>query len=202
MNKKNSKKLNLNRKSGRAALVALVAAASMTLGSASAYAAVVCGPGANIPVPATFSGVYINFVTGTATPTTAGSPGWDFGPWGAANLNFFWASAPANSSGGVTLDTTTYAKLPAGATVSAASTFITSAAAAATAGYQAGNTTDYLGLRFFNEATSAINYGWALITTTAATGHPATVVQYCYQNDGSAITTGTTPVSLQNFSVD
>lgn len=192
-------KQNILRRVTSRRFAAITAASLIGFVSAPAMAAVVCGPGANIPVPATFNGVYINFVTGTATPTTAGSPGWDFGPWGTSTLNFFWPSTPANTFGGVTLDTTTYAILPAGANVSAASTFTNGAT---TAAYQAGNSTGYLGLRFFNEATSAINYGWALITTTAPTGHPAIVVQYCYQNDGSAITTGTTPVSLQSYSVD
>jgi len=203
MHKSHSTSRNFRRVAGKAALVSMAVAASTAFTSSAAMAAVVCGPTSNISIPNTFNGVYINFVTGVTGTTTGAVPGWDFGPWGTTTLNFFWPSSPATSFGGVSTDGgTTYALLPSGSVISSASTYLLSAQAAATTGYQAGNTSNYLGFRFFNEATSAINYGWALIQSTATTGFPATIVQYCYQNDGTQITAGTTPVSLQNFSVD
>ena len=69
--------------------------------------------------------------------------------------------------------------------------------------WQTANTGKYLGVRFFNEATSSVNYGWIQLDTGAAGGFPATLIQYCYQNDGTQIQTGgTVPVELQGFSVD
>ena len=53
---------------------------------------------------------------------------------------------------------------------------------------------------------TVLNYGWMEFTTSTGTstslGFPATLTRYCYQNDGSAIVAGTTPVALQTFSID
>ena len=68
--------------------------------------------------------------------------------------------------------------------------------------WQTTNTGKFLGVRFFNESTSAINYGWLQLDTGAAGGFPATINSNCYDNTGAGITAGTTPVSLQSYSVD
>ena len=57
-------------------------------------------------------------------------------------------------------------------------------------------------MRFYNESTSSINYAWLQMNTGASGGFPATINQICRENTGVAITAGTTPVSLQTFSVD
>lgn len=181
--------------------VTATAATLIALSSGSAMAAIVCGPAANIAIPQTFNGVYINFATGVTGITTASVPGWDFGPWGTTSFNLFWNGTPANSNGGVGT-ATNYLVLAAGTPISAASTFLASAAATATTAFQAGVTGGLLGFRFFNESTSAINYGWAEFNTTAPTGFPATLVRYCYENTGTQIIAGTTPVSLQSYAVD
>ena len=53
---------------------------------------------------------------------------------------------------------------------------------------------EYVGLRFQNESTGIINYGWALLSTTfnAAPnmGFAASVLAYGYENTGLAITAG------------
>ncbi|MBN8481928.1 MAG: hypothetical protein J0L88_10115 [Xanthomonadales bacterium] len=197
-------KMNRKRAAGKAALVSIAVAASTALTSGSALAAVVCGPATNISIPNTFAGVYINFVTGVTATTTAGAPGWDFGPWGSSNtLAFFFPSTPTNSHGAVASATTgPYLVLAPGTPISAASTYAAVTATTATAALQAGVTGALVGFRLYNESTSAINYGWAEFNTTAPLGFPATITRYCYQNDGTEITAGTTPVSLQNFSVD
>lgn len=143
-----------------------------------------------IPVPNTFAGVYINLLTGANAPTTGAVPGWDFGPWGTSTLNFFWNSTPALSNGGV--GGTTYTDLPAGSVVSVASTFLASAAAAATVAFQATGT-HTLGFRFFNESTAAINYGYLSMTTTGPLGFPATVNGWSFENSGAAITVAAIP---------
>ena len=43
---------------------------------------------------------------------------------------------------------------------------------------------------------------YAQASTGASGGFPATINQFCYDNTGATITAGTTPVSLQTFSVD
>ena len=68
--------------------------------------------------------------------------------------------------------------------------------------WHAGATGGYLGIRFFNEATTSVNFGWIQLNTTAPNGFPATIVSYCYENSGASIMAGTMPVSLQSYSVD
>jgi len=196
------KKLN---RSIRRQLGLAAGAVGLSLASSASMAAVVCSSAA-ISIPANIDGVYINFVTG-ATGTTGGSvAGWDFNPYqtGSAALYFFWPTTPANSYGGVATGTV-YQAWAAGQPVSAAQTYSTAAGGGGAANYvnwQTANTGKYLGVRFYNEATSAINYGWAQIDTGASGGFPATINQYCYDNTGAAINTGTTPVTLQQFGVD
>jgi hypothetical protein len=195
---------NTLRRSINRRFAAATAASLIALTSGSAMAAIVCGPTTNISIPNTFNGVYINFVTGVTGTTTAAVPGWDFGPWGSSNtLAFFFPSTPANSFGAVAGTTTgPYSVLAAGTPVAPASTFALVTATTATVALQGGVTGALVGFRFFNEATSAINFGWAEFNTTAPLGFPATIVRYCYQNDGTEIPAGTTPVSLQSYSVD
>lgn len=168
-------------------------------------ATVQCNSAAPMPyvVPATFAGVYVNLVTGIFSITTSGAPGWDIGPWGTSSLLFFFPSSPANTSGGSST-AGVYDVLNAGAPIGPANTYIVSTSGTAAALWQVANTGKYFGLRFWNESTSAINYGWIQLDTSATTlGHPATIRGYCYQDDGTAIDAGsTTPVELQSFSVE
>lgn len=60
---------------------------------------------------------------------------------------------------------------------------------------------NYLGFRFTEGGNTY--YGWISLTTTGPNGFPATLNSYCYENTpNTQITAGTTPVSLQQFSVD
>ena len=90
----------------------------------------------------------------------------------------------------------------------------TSVTGAATAFFRPGGSTDlasqlnlnssnnYLGFRFTNEAAGgAINFGW-LQLQVGATAAVRSIIAYAYEDSGAAIPVGTTPVSLQNFSVD
>ena len=142
-----------------------------------------------IVVPNTFAGVYINLLTGANSPVPASVPGWDFGPWGSANtLAFFFNSTPANSSGGVAGTTTgPYLDLAIGSVISSASTFSASASNLQTAAFQSTGT-HRLGFRFFNEPTSAINYGYLTMQSTGPLGFPATVTGWSFENNGGSIT--------------
>jgi hypothetical protein len=153
--------------------------------------AVVVTSTTSIPIPNSFDGVYINFLTGAAT-SPGSNPGWDFNPYNSGtSMSFFWGTTPANSHGGVGASATgPYADLAVGTTISAASTFIALTATANTAPFQVTGT-HILGFRFYNEATSAINYGYLRMSSTAPTGFPATITGWSYENTGAAITVTT-----------
>lgn len=176
----------------------------LSLASSASMAAIVCSPAA-VPVPANIDGVYLNLVT-NATGTAGGSvAGWDINLYqtGASALYFFWPT-PATSFGGVATGTV-YDRLTTNAPIGPAQTYSQASGGGGAANFvnwQTAGTGGYLGIRFLNENTSAVNYGWLQLDTGASGGFPATINQYCYDNTGIQITAGTTPVSLQQFSVD
>lgn len=192
-------------KSIRRAVGLSAGALVLTLASTSSMAAIVCTSPA-LSVPANIDGVYLNLVTGAQGTSGGAVAGWDINLYqtGASALYFFWPSAPATSHGGVATGTV-YDALTAGAPIGVAQTYIVSSGGGGPApfvNWQTTQTGRYLGVRFWNEATSAINYGWIQLDTGASAGYPATINQYCYENTGADITAGTTPVALQKFSVD
>lgn len=175
-----------------------IGVAALSLMSAPTMAAIVCNT-ATVPlsIPNTFDGIYINFANGATGTTGASTPGWDWNPYNSGTaLSFFWGTP---SGGGVSTTTTTYDVLASGQTVGPASAFIALTATAATAPWKAG-ATGFLGVRFDNAGTT--NYGWVNMTATATSGFPATINGFCFENTGASIVTGTTPVSLQGFSID
>lgn len=189
---------------GKISALAAFAIASATLTSSAAYAAVVCGTTA-VSIPQNLDGVYYNIVNGTNGPSGGGVPGWDFNMYltGSA-LYFYWPTTPASSAGGLAIGTV-YQALSAGAVVDSTGTYTTSTGSGGAANFvnwQTTNTGKYLGVRFYNETLSMINYGWLQLDTGASGGFPATINSYCYEDNGGAITTGTTPVSLQSYSID
>lgn len=159
-----------------------------------ATAAVVCHADANLTVPQTSEGLYINFVTRVSGLTEASVPGFDFDPYAAANsvpdsdqLRFYWGPATTNN-GGVASSGNTYAVLLPGDSIGPASTFTRAAFTGDTTAWQAGQNGAYLGARFRNEATSVMNYGWVRLKTTAPLGFPLSVLDWCYDDSGAAIT--------------
>jgi hypothetical protein len=182
---------------------ALLAEGSMLcLASSVATAAVIDSGPVNISLPATNAGLYINVLTG-ATGTSSGAvAGWDFNPYlTGTGLGIYWNQANIASVGGVVAPATTtpLLVLAPGATISVASTF--SASIQAASSFRV--TQDaFMGFRFFNETTSATNYGYAELSTTATNGYPATLVHYVYENTGAPITIPSTPVTLQSFEVN
>ncbi len=190
MHTKSAKKRLLS----RAAL--LINATALCFSAAPAMAAVVCNSPA-LSVPANIDGVYLNIVTGATGTAGSGVSGWDinlFQTGTPAALFFFWPSTPANSFGGVATGSV-YESLTTGATIGAAQTYSVASGGGGAANYVNWQTTTaqtgrYLGVRFFNEATSAINYGYLQVDTGASNGFPATINQVCYENTGAAITAG------------
>ena len=128
---------------------------------------------------------------------TAPFAGWDFNPYGTAALSFYWQPTPATSHGGVAATATgPFLDLAPGTTISGASTFSAAIAAATGSPFQTAGT-HILGFRFFNEATSAINFGYLTIMN-GANGFPATILSYSYENNGGAITVPAVPEPATN----
>ncbi len=139
-------------------------------------------------IPATFAGIYVNFLTGAIGASGGGTPGFDWNPYAnAPNLSFYWGPA-ANGAGGVAtgVGTNVYADLAPGTTVSGASPFSNIAAGTNPTYLTTGS--HILGFRFLNEATGIINYGYLTITTSSGTGFPATLQGWSFENSGGAIT--------------
>jgi len=146
-----------------------------------------------IAVPNTVAGVYINLGTGANGAPKSAVPGWDFNPYSAASqtqLGFYWnlTNAGSSTTGGVATTTLgPYRDLPPGEVVSGASTFSTTILGTTGSPYLTTGT-HILGFRLFNETTSAVNYGYLTMTTTATNGFPATVQSWSYDNTGAPIT--------------
>jgi hypothetical protein len=159
----------------------LMAAASVAaVASMATHAAVVDSGPVNLPVTANIDGLYLNLVTGqNANGTVAG---WDFNPYATGgNLAFFTSTNAANNNQVVGSGTVITALAP-GATVGPASTFATAGIVSTLGTPFRATGTNYVGIRFTNEAGGTLHYGYAEITTTAATGFPATVTRYVYDN--------------------
>ena len=189
----------LNRKYASPA-AAVLAASILALASSTAMAAVVCNTTTvPIAVPQDGTGIYLNLITGANG--TAAPAGWDFNPYdrGLPGISFWFNN---DATKGALWDGTNISVLPAGATVGPASLFTSSVADPGPALWRVANTGKYMGLRVFNEGTATMNFGWIQLDTGATSGFPATINSFCFQNDGTAITTGTTPVTLQTFSID
>lgn len=176
--------------------ILLSSGAAASLLSSATMAAIVTSPVANLPLPETLAGVYINVVTGATGTSAAAVAGWDLNPYNTATgLGIYWApqgTAPVRNAGVGDTATGPLTALAPGASVGPSSTF-TSAIQAASSFRPTGDR--FLGFRFFNEATGAINYGYARITTTSPNGYPATIVSIVYENAGTPITIpgGATP---------
>ena len=172
----------------------------MSMASASSMAAIVYSGPVNIPVPDNIDGVYMNVVTGQTGTSGATVGGWDINPYSAVAGDFhLWS-----------FDTTTW--LAAAITGPYPQTVGTSVGPAGTFFRPGGNnsvggqvtlnsTSNYFGIRFTNENTGATNFGWIQMEFGADAG-TRSIIGYAYENTGIAIPVGTTPVSLQNFSVD
>lgn len=178
----------------------LSAAAALLFAAPAAHAAVVSVSYASAPVLISnnIDGTYFNFVTGAYV--NAGSlTGYDFNPYNnGAGLTFYGAASPSGIMASGTPGTmATALALTFGALISSAGQF-NQFQTVGSSFYRTGQ--EYVGLRFLNEATGAINYGWALMSTNAGTtgslGFAASLLAYGYENTGASITAGQTAVAV------
>ena len=177
-----------------AAYAAVGTVAAVTGVATTSNAAVVYVDPADITIPNNIDGIYVNFVTG-ATSTT-GLVGYDLNPYNnGAGLTFYGAASPSGVLATGTAGTLAVAsRLTGGELIGPTPSnggfynqFQTTGGL-----FQSGGTA-FLGLRFLNESTGAINYAWAEFTTAAGTGFPATLNRWAYENTGAAITAGAVP---------
>jgi hypothetical protein len=140
-----------------------------------------------VAVPNDIDGVYFNFLTGVYG--SAEMPGFDFNPYNNnAGLTFYGNASPSGILATGTPGTNAQAQsLAFGALISSTGQYNQ---------YQTrgdtfhGGGQSYVGLRFLNEVTGIVNYGWALMSSSAGDGFPATVLGYGYENTGLSITAG------------
>ena len=169
-------------------LAAYAAAGAALAGPAlapSAQASVVYSGPVTIAVPNTIDGVYLDLVTGVNSTSTF--TGYDFNPFGSTALEFYEPASTTLDAIVGTAAAGATAETPLVSTVSATSGFVTSVVAG-TAFDTIG--TEYAGIKFKNDTTGVVNYGWVELVTTSTTGFPATIVGYAYENTGAAITVG------------
>lgn len=142
----------------------------------------------NLSVPDSFDGLYINWATGDTCTSSCSGGTYNFNPYdNGSTLAFYWPQN-ASSEGGVSLDGTTYAVLGSGVEIGPSSTYVVSTSSTASVNWAAG-ADGYVGFRFVCAAPGGFCYGYAHLTTTGATGFPATIVEYWYNQAGDPITT-------------
>lgn len=145
----------------------------------------------NVTIPPTATGLSINLVTGETSPNLAishfnaskGDP-YLFGPV----MFFFWGQ-DMNNGGMAATNNGPYLVLGPGDTIGPSSTFIRYSLGTPSTmfGYW-GGVNGYLGIRFMNEETGEINYGYLHMLTTDGSGFPAMILDYAYDKSGAAIT--------------
>jgi len=182
---------------GTAAVWLVLLGASFVSGPGTA--AIVCNPAA---VAVTLEGLSVNFVTNITGTLKTEPAGWDISLFrGIAEpfvqgLYFFWPNRNGNfdNAGGVG-NGDVYAALLAGTPVGPNNSYVLDGSGGTAEPYANWHVTHsdrYLGVRFFNEATSTTNYGWVHLVTGPNNGFPATMNGYCYENTGAAISAGAT----------
>jgi hypothetical protein len=186
--KKNLFKLSTNRIQKQLGLsAAAIAGCALGHGDVASAAIVNTFQSANLSVPASLAGVYINLSSGATGSSAAAVAGWDFNPYQTSSgLGFYWSPdlVGADRGGGVVTVPagTVYADLAVGAVVGPASPFSSSIQGANPNFRTTG--VHYLGFRFSNAG--ALNYGYAAIQTTAGSGNlngfPATVLGWRFDD--------------------
>ena len=135
----------------------------------------------NIAIPVTGDGIYVNWLTG-GTCTTGCATEYNFNPYGTTNLTFWWSGDVLPTSDCVVAGASC-AVLPSGTVIGPASTF-----GDGNANLFRVTGVQFMGFRFVNTNTAEVNYGYVQLTTNGATGLPATINRYWYNNAGDPIT--------------
>ncbi len=159
-----------------------------------AGAAVIYSGVVDITIPLTTDGVYLNVVTGQFSTTEFA--GYHINPWSPTSLNFFSPEDPQHGfvrSNG--LENFLVDNLSAGEFVDSSETsYGNGGPEVASSAAFTFNSMNYIGFRFFNPNSNAINYGWARIAVGPFLNHPSRrIVDYAYNDSGSGISVGSVP---------
>ena len=148
-------------------------------------------------VPFNLGGVYLNLVTGAASISDTDPTGWDINPFftGTDGPPTRFNLYTPDFTGGIVvagvIPSIPAQQLALGATIGPSSVY-KNGAVNATSG-----STDihYIGFRFFNEATSAENYGYIALqqSVSPAAEGSVRILGWAYDNTGAAITVSAVP---------
>lgn len=193
--------MNIQTRLDRVVALSAVAAAGATVGfTQNADAAIVSSGAVNINIPSTTSGVYLNMVTGVSATSPSGSVGWDINPWSSSGLAI-WANNSNNASSGVVSgggsSATLVDNLAAGTLIDGSSVYsrTTGAETTGATAYLLNSSSNLVGIRFFNEATNALHFGWVRLALAGTfAGQPRAIVEYAYEDQaGVGIQAGAVP---------
>jgi hypothetical protein len=181
--------MNLRNRLGRH--FAACAAASAAIGASVQAEINYSGP-IDLAVPNTFTGFYMNLVTGEIAESPMA--GWDLNPYGTSFLTFFGGSGSA-----VFVNIGAYSgevsSLPAGYEIGESSPFNSSAGGSVWTDGLTGdwtlNAVNIIGFRFTGEASETL-YGWARFSLGADEGQRS-IIDYAYETTGGSIIAGAIP---------
>jgi len=184
-------------------LAGYAALAGATLAApAVAKATIIYSGPISINAPTTTSGVYLNLSSGVFSATPASVPGWDFNFWGSTSTNF-WANNSTEANNGVVQNftggnsATLVDNLPLLTLIDGTWSY-SRTNGDETAGLTAFNpnsSNNLIGIRFLNNTTNTLNFGWVRVSLSALNGaQPRAIVEYAYDDSGAGILAGFTGV--------
>lgn len=180
-----------------AATVALASGANLALSSHADAQIIYSGP-VSINMPSTTAGVYLNVATGVNNTNPALVAGWDLNPWSASTLNFYANNGSELNNGvvvGLGNSATLADNLPLGTLIDGSQTFGRTPGPETTGAtaFQLNSSSNYIGFRFLNNTTGAINFGWAQFSLAATLpGQPRSIIGFAYEASGLGIMAGDT----------
>jgi hypothetical protein len=188
------------------AAAAVVAAFGAAFPAVEAQAAIVYSGLVNVNAPTTLAGVYLNVVTGVASATPGGSPGWDINVWGTSTV-FFYANNSASPNDGVVTSLGSSSglvdNLALGTLINGSLGYgrVNSSETTGPTAFLLNSSSNYIGFRFLNEGTGALNFGWLQFQTAGTlNGQPRAVLSWAYENTGAGIAVGDTGAAVNGVS--
>ncbi len=138
----------------------------------------------NIVIPATPDGLYFNVVTGAASPTAAGAPGWDINPYSSVANSFTLWGPTVNTWFNPDAIVTGNYNLPGGTVVQGAPAafFRPGGANNLAAQFTLNSDQNFLGFRFANEANAGANHFGYIQVQFGADISTRSIVRYVYED--------------------
>jgi hypothetical protein len=158
--------------------------ASLSGAASIAHASVIVVP-ANLAIPVTPAGLYINISSGISSSTAAGAPGWDINVGGTSSLNFVspggynfvrlnlapMSAGPSNVGGAFTISNL----MPSASWVTGG----------ASNGFINNSSANFVGFQFVGND-SLTHFGWMQFSIGASdTGSDRKIVSYAYNTDST-----------------